>query len=141
TWEYDGHAWSSIETTTQPTNVDDPAFAYDASRAAVVLAGGTLRSDSNGVLSDQTWAYDGVDWKQQASLRKALRGGSAVFDTDASVVRVVGGMVPGSRYTNAIEELGAAGWNQPAAQGDLVPREALGLVYDPVHHQTLLFGG
>ncbi len=56
TWAYDfnTNTWTNMEPPTQPLKLAAHNLAYDAESDKVVLFGG----DTNGVLSDETWAYD-----------------------------------------------------------------------------------
>src|SRR5262249_36467960 len=74
TWEYDGLTWHQVTTVNAPPPRFGPAVAYDAWRGRTILFGG----DSNGGASflQDTWEYDGVNWRQlPTSATPESRGG------------------------------------------------------------------
>jgi hypothetical protein len=63
TWEFDGKAWSQVNTATAPSPRDKVGMTYDSHRMKVVMFGGNVQAGSNGFTpSDETWEYDGSTW-------------------------------------------------------------------------------
>lgn len=64
TWTWDGKQWTEIKVT-GPGNRYMPAMAYDAARGKTVLYGGATYSRSKGGQNfDDTWEWDGQQWRQ-----------------------------------------------------------------------------
>src|SRR5262249_1951168 len=74
TWEWDGASWTRIETEHAPPPRLAAAAAYDASRKRIVLFGGYRVN--YGDAANDTWAYDGTDWKPVVP-SSAMPGGRA----------------------------------------------------------------
>lgn len=63
TWEWDGNDWRRVDTAVSPGARVRAAMAYDPVRGVAVLFGGG--SGPGGFFpTDETWEYDGVDWRQ-----------------------------------------------------------------------------
>ena len=58
TWLWNGNQWHEVDAEGPPGRVH-PAMAFDASRAKIVMTGGSNGPDN--VLSD-TWEWDGQAW-------------------------------------------------------------------------------
>lgn len=70
TFEYDGTSWRLVATEHSPPARGLTSIAYDVGRGVIVIAGGTTMS---GDLAD-VWEFDGIDWRQAASLPAVARG-------------------------------------------------------------------
>lgn len=62
TWEYDGTGWTRVTTAHVPPGRANAAMTYDSTRGVMVLFGGGVVNCSN--LQNDTWEYDGSDWRQ-----------------------------------------------------------------------------
>jgi hypothetical protein len=108
-YELDGGRWAPICTTTGgPPPRFLPAFAYDAGRKAVVVAGGRNRRDG-GMVLDDAWECDvGANtWTQLAPLPQKRVGGQMVFDKARHALVLVGGY-NGSQMVKSFLELDRA---------------------------------
>src|SRR5437867_241395 len=63
TWEFDGLDWREIATPHSPPPRYYGGLAYDSDRRVVVLFGG-YETNSGGPAYNDTWEYDGTDWRQ-----------------------------------------------------------------------------
>ncbi|MCU0864622.1 MAG: hypothetical protein MUC36_12560 [Planctomycetes bacterium] len=64
TWEWIGDTWSLRRTPTTPPPRADFALGYDPVRRRVVMFGGRpVFQYSGGNTLDDTWEYDGIDWR------------------------------------------------------------------------------
>lgn len=75
TWEWDGVRWTIGQASTSPYDYGS-AMAHHPDIGRTILTGGVIRTN-------QTWGYDGVDWRQhnpQGSL-KIRAWAEMVFDT------------------------------------------------------------
>jgi hypothetical protein len=64
TWEYDGSTWLQVTTSTSPTDRWAHAMVYDSFRHRIILYGGYGPDYPGGSQLDDTWEYDGHDWRQ-----------------------------------------------------------------------------
>ena len=62
TWEFDGVRWSRhpVSPAASPSPRRDHRMVFDSARGVVVLHGG---QDANQTLRNDTWEFDGVNWK------------------------------------------------------------------------------
>jgi hypothetical protein len=81
TWEWDGVDWRAVTTATSPGPRARGAMAFDPLRGVAVLFGGGRSALGIGA-TDETWEYDGIDWRlAQPASRPAPRiGHSMVWD-------------------------------------------------------------
>ena len=115
------------------------ALAWDASRGEAVLFGGLLPDCS---LADDTWLWDGRDWRQAAT-PMAPRGrfhSAALFDSARDRTVLVAGERIGGNYLRDVWEWDGEAWQEttsgtgPAARGQHVA------FYDPEVGPTV-YGG
>lgn len=96
TWEWIDGTWSLRRTATTPPLRDDFAFAYDPVRKVSVLFGGRRIWNYGlpGAMFDDTWEYDGVDWRQvNTPVRPPPQlGGWMGFDYATNRLLLVGGV-------------------------------------------------
>ena len=64
TWEYDGVNWTEVITPTMPPGRWAHSMVYDSVHQRMVLFGGYSVSLPYGGWTNDTWVYDGFDWKQ-----------------------------------------------------------------------------
>lgn len=64
TWEWDGEDWTLRSPTISPGQRAGHDMIYDAKRQAVVLFGGHRNDGPNPGTMNDTWEWDGSDWKQ-----------------------------------------------------------------------------
>jgi hypothetical protein len=64
TWEYDGVNWTEVITPTMPPGRWAHSIVYDSMHQRMVLFGGYGVSYPSGNQTNDTWVYDGFDWKQ-----------------------------------------------------------------------------
>ena len=81
TWEFDGHAWTSVATTGAP--IDPIAMVYDLARARVISFGGF-----GTVPFVDTWEYDGSSWRQVAPATSPSARGAHAITYDAHLGRM-----------------------------------------------------
>ena len=64
TWEYDGVNWIKVITPTMPPGRWAHSMVYDSVHQRMVLFGGYSVGLLDGDQTNDTWVYDGFDWKQ-----------------------------------------------------------------------------
>jgi hypothetical protein len=149
TWEWDGSTWLRMSPAASPPARLGHCMAYDLRRDVTVLFGGTTRSSGPGTLRD-TWEWNGSTWTQvvTAAAPAVSEQSSICYDLDRGVCVLTGGTsflgapdqstweYDGARWTNVTAQVGAA----PSATPGLGVAGAQ-MVYDPVRHVSVLFGG
>jgi photosystem II stability/assembly factor-like uncharacterized protein len=84
TWTWDGSSWTRLQPRTSPPARSEFSMAYDAARGNVVIFGGMGRA--NGAAPppnlNDTWIWDGSNWKQAHSPVEppATNGAAMVYD-------------------------------------------------------------
>ena len=148
TWAWTGSTWRRLTPAHQPPGRFAPALALDPTHGVLVLFGGTTADDGSyldGVLAD-TWTFDGTDWTEQHPRWSPSGRSQAAFAPDRT-----GGLVLFSGYGPPPKGKGtfAAGtfrwtgsaWESLRPAHSPEKRAAGAMAYDPVHRQTVLFGG
>jgi IPT/TIG domain-containing protein len=64
TWEWDGAAWTLALPPRMPPIRHGAAMTYDPSSGVIVLFGGENGWESAGLPKNDTWAWDGIDWRE-----------------------------------------------------------------------------
>lgn len=135
TSEWDGTKWVPVVTANVPTAREGFRLAYDASRARVVLFGGT------GPL-DETWTYNGVNWTRASPANRppARYDHGMVYDSGRQRVIVHGGKSDADTVLDDTWEWNGTTWTQ-VATATTVASAGHQLVYDPTRNLTLRIGG
>ena len=91
TWEWDGTDWIKMEPQTIPFARAGHMMAYDEKRGVVVMFGGEERSET--YMLNDTWEWDGRDWKQifPDNYPSGRRGGQMFYDHDSGRIILAGG--------------------------------------------------
>jgi hypothetical protein len=141
TWTWDGTTWTKASPGTSPSARDWPGMVYDQPRGKIVLFGGY---DSSAHPLADTWTWDGTAWIQQSpasSPPARFRMGMGYDSVRANVV-LFGGWYDsvGSSFGDTWTWDGAA-WTQQFPTTSPHARGSMGLAFDQVRGQLLLFGG
>lgn len=127
TWEFDGSQWI-VHDVPGPGARLLPAMVYDSARGVSLLYGGGVTD---------TWAWDGAAWTQVAPAGSYGEPIAMCFDSDRNVVVMVSNNFP---MVNTWEWNGAE-WTLVAGDSGPESRDMSAMVYDPVRHRAVLFGG
>lgn len=141
TWEYDGVNWKSINTQHAPIPRIWFGMTYDSKRKVVVLFGG--RQNDSGALLNDTWEYNGRDWKQinPATVPgKRGDGSGMVYDTCRNKIILFGGKAENDAATQTWEYDGAT-WTQLTTAKSPPARELTAMAFDTKRCKAILFGG
>ncbi len=140
TWEYDGTTWTQVITPTAILGRETPAMAYDRGRGVIVLFGGWYAA-SPATMYNDTWEYDGVDWRQVITPTAPTARYRAAFDYDDSRGRLVlyGGFGNATALTDTWEFDGTT-WTQTASTGPVKSTECM-MAFDPTLNEHVHFGG
>ena len=142
TWTWDGTNWTQKSPVTSPTARQKFGFVYDSVSNRSVLFGGT-RSQNTG--TNDTWVWNGTNWVQQMpGASPSARGNPGMaFDSARNLFVLFGGV----DLTNASTPLGDTWYYQNSEWVQITlptsPSARIGpaMAYDPLHSQTVLFGG
>jgi hypothetical protein len=143
TWSFDGVDWTQQYPAHTPPPRSGASMAYDPDRNVVVLFGGW--GDTGGMdweaLND-TWVWDGADWKQQfpASLPPARFGASLVYDPARHAMLLFGGGEGGGLLDDTWIWDGAD-WSEQQPALHPPARADFGMVYDESRQMVILYGG
>jgi hypothetical protein len=140
TYRWAGEAWQKLDPATAPIGRGWGIAVYDPVRNNVVLTGG----EGDTIRTDNTWTWDGTNWTEvsPATQVEDLIGAGSAFDEDLAVAIVFGGFSTAvGKDANETWMWDGTNWNQLAPQKSPSAREGMGLAYDPVHHQVVMFGG
>ena len=137
TWEWNGSAWSEVDTPTDPAPRDSHGLVYDSARGVVVMFGG----GRDGVLFGQTWEYDGTDWTFRSDTGPAPRWTHGMaYDADRGVTVVFGG-ADGPNCRNDTWEWDGTSWTERTPAQSPPARCYPSMTYDAARGRVVMFGG
>lgn len=139
TWRWTGKGWQKLNPTHVPPGRGWGFAANDPVHKNVVLGGG-----SGATLTNDTWTWDGSDWAQQfpATQIDALANSAAMWDPDMQVVVLFGGFdLPLGKPLNQTWSWDGSNWAQLNPPNAPRARDSMGMSYDPVNHEIVMFGG
>jgi uncharacterized protein (TIGR03437 family) len=141
TWVWDGTNWSQLLPATSPPRRDGHAVAYDAARGRVVLFGGEDFFGSS--TYNDTWVWDGTNWKQSAPLTSppARTFHALAFDATGGYTLLFGGKTVNAPQSSDTWTWDGANWTQLSSPTSPPARYYDSLAYDSAQSQSLLFGG
>jgi uncharacterized protein (TIGR03437 family) len=140
TWVWDGSNWTKKSPQNSPSARSAHAMAYDSAHGQVVLFGGY-----DGKSRSDTWVWDGSNWTQ-----KSLQNGPSARNYYAMAYDAAHGqtvLFGGGPTAVAADGLNdtwvwdGSNWTQKSPQNNPSTRLFPAMAYDPVHSQTVLFGG
>jgi hypothetical protein len=143
TWTWDGNNWTLATPAEHPTARVYASIAYDPIRGRVVLFGGCSDTGCTTVLQD-TWTWDGVNWKQESPLFFPTPRSQASMTFDPTLGKVV---LFGGRSNSDPTGLGdmyawdGGNWTQLHPLNVPLARYGAGFAYSRVDSGLLLYGG
>ena len=142
TWTWNGTTWTQEHPAVSPPDRWAAGFAYDAASGNVVLFGGN--NGSGGGLLDDTWIWNGTNWKKQ---RPATRPPGRLWfamasDATHGTVVLYGGWVEESGQTlGDTWTWDGANWTKEQPANAPSKRSFSAMADDPARGQVVLFGG
>ena len=134
--------WSELHPATAPLPRDSAVVAYDAASQTVVVSGGETGCGPSGrEVYQDTWTWDGSQWKQVSTEAPGVFGVPNAYDPATGTVDVIwvpscGDLVTsqwdGQTWTTTESET-APGYDQPA------PYSEGAMAYDPAGNSLLLW--
>jgi hypothetical protein len=127
--------WKELSPAVLPPARREHAMAYDAARGKIVMFGGVLETSSATAALDDTWTWDGRDWKLESPtvIPDQLRGHAMAYDAVNQKVVMFGG---GSTWT-----WNGNDWKKEAPATSPSSRQGQSMAYDSVRNKVVLFGG
>ncbi|MGB8212100.1 MAG: hypothetical protein WCE68_00950 [Anaerolineales bacterium] len=142
TWLFDGAKWVQQHPLNSPSPRFDACMAYDAARDQTVLFGGAIGTGPEAEKVNDTWVWDGTDWKQlfPASLPPAREGANMVYDRARQAILLFGGGSGGDLFDDTWLWDGTS-WVEQHPDHHPPARTDFGMAYDESRQQVILFGG
>jgi hypothetical protein len=143
TWEWDGQSWEQKEIISGILGRTHASMAYDRSRGRAVLFGGGVLIDPPTCYRD-TWEWTGANWvKIGDNGPVASMDASMAYNNATGSLVLFGGWNPcnGNQQSNQTWAWSGTQWNALGGTGAPSLRHGHSMAYDPIRHETVLFGG
>ncbi|HUB79726.1 MAG TPA: kelch repeat-containing protein, partial [Bryobacteraceae bacterium] len=143
TWTWDGTDWThQLPTTTPPETFAYSAAAFDGAR------GTTLRFDSfyqSPKWNASTWIYNGATWNNLSPTHTPgarILDSTLAYDSQRQQISLFGGSDSNTGANLSDTWLWSGfDWTQIAPPHNPSARGGFGYAFDPIHNNTVLFGG
>ncbi len=135
-----GLTWSRLSPASRPPGLRSAAATYDPANQTIVVFGGRTAA---GVLSDQTWVWDGSTWsssQSDGSVPPARDFASMAFDGHLDQLVLFGGRSVTGALLDDTWTWNGASWNNATTSATPGGREGAALADDSAGH-LVLFGG
>ncbi len=142
TWVWDGTSWTELFPANVPPARTSHAMAYDAGHGQVVMFGGAVGGAAvSATIANDTWVWDGTNWTQKfpAKSPSPRLHAAMVYDTALQRILLIGGTDGLSHAFAQTWSWDGTNWSTLAAPP--VARSEFSAAYDPIRHQTVIFGG
>jgi hypothetical protein len=144
TWRWDGAAWARVSSD-GPVGRARTALVYDSKRQRVVMFGGFGGPPDEKEPRrhfDDTWTWEGLNWRQHAVAGPPRRYAHAMaFDSRAGVTVLYGGEA-GKQPFGDMWQWDGERWSEIKMSGDTPgPRYAAAMAYDSARSRLVLYGG
>ena len=140
TWRWTGIAWKKLHPTALAEARGWGIAVLDPVRKNVVLTGG----NADLLRTDNTWTWDGTTWTQQfpQTQMPGLASAGIAFDPDSQLVIAFGGCCGGNgQEMNQTWSWDGTNWVLLNPAKSPSARDGMGMAYDPVTHEVVMFGG
>ncbi len=140
TWAWNGTTWTLRASAAEsPPPRDQHALVYDPDRRDVVTYGGV---DSAGIPRDDTWAWDGVTWRDRSPATGPGDRNSYALVAAGLHRRVLlfGGPAPGG-YSATTWAWDGATWTDVVPTGAPPGREQTAMAFDEARGAVVMYGG
>ena len=141
TWIFkDGH-WKEIKTRIHPGPRAEMAMGYDPVKKIVLLFGG--RQSGEQWILDDTWIFDGTQWKEIKQKGPSARSGTVMsYDNALHSLILFGGnpvIAKEKNYNGPMWLWDETGWHPMKSKDSLIFNSAM--TYDTTAHVLVRFGG
>jgi hypothetical protein len=143
TWEFNGTAWSRVNSTSSPSAREDAMMADDPAQGFVVLFGG---EESSGLLLSDTWRFSKGEWTNMTARLTlsppAREAGAFTWDGADGYDLLFSGKAGATGVWNDTWTFSNSTWTN-ITFGLVEPpkREAPAAIYDSADGFVLMFGG
>ncbi|WP_017815412.1 S-layer homology domain-containing protein [Paenibacillus shenyangensis] len=139
TWKWDGQNWTKLTTATKPPARSGGGMAYDPNSHQVIMYGG----DGGGT---DTWAWTGTDWKKlltahNPGVRRIPYMSMAPDDNGGTNILLFGGLDSNNNEYSDTWIWTGTDWVLAGMNTGPSARSFGQMAYDPIHKNTVLFGG
>lgn len=144
TWEWNGTTWNPRFTTHRPPSRIWFGMTYDSARHMTVLFGGDgADAGGNHLLLNDTWEYDGSDWRQVATARSpsGRYGLGLAYDSGRGKTVMFGGHDDTTGRLNDTWEYDGNDWTQVVIANPPAVRFLHSMAYVSALGKTVVFGG
>lgn len=147
TWTWDGTTWTQATPAVSPPARVNGSMAYDLANQALVLFGGTPTTTSQstppGDFLNDTWVFDGTNWKQlfPAVSPRARANVLMSYDQATGQDIIFGGVGTDGSSLGDTWAWDGATWTQVATTTGPSPRSPGAMAYDGATAQVVLFSG
>ena len=141
TWAWDGTAWQPLSPAHSPLKREAPSMTFDPALNALILYGGVDSTGATPRPLNETWSWQGGDWKPLAPTPNPSAGARArvAFLSGANVIERFGDCGGNDRNLYTFD---GHGWATKQPSGSWPPAVCLpGLAGDSARHHLVLFGG
>jgi hypothetical protein len=139
TWVRSLTGWA-LRANAPPIARAQSCFAYDYAHRNFVMFGGMVGA-SGGVLSNETWVWDGAGWTQKFPTMSPSPRAVATCAFDGQHVTLVGGVVAGGNEIADAWSWDGSNWSPVTLPTGFIGRGGAVAAYDPKHHHLALFSG
>jgi hypothetical protein len=137
TWEWDGATWTQMEASGPSPRIGH-SMAYDTARQRTVLfGGGFLGADGPFRRLNDTWEWDGENWRRVADMGPTARAGAAMANAGGHVL--LHGGFDGAASGETWHWSGGV-WSKVQEIGPTA-RAGHALAWDDARSRLVLFGG
>lgn len=136
--------WKKVETEDSPGDRSEFTLTYHPKAKLAVLFGGrNVRAEASDIVYDDTWLFDGKEWKQlDAGQGPPARYGHAmVYDAAREEIVLFGGMGKDGKPLDDLWTFNGERWSRRFATGGPSERGFHAMAYDEPRQQVVLFGG
>jgi hypothetical protein len=145
TWTWDGIDWSDASPASSPPNRWLPQLAYDFARKQVVQFGGAYDCFEDLCGYDDTWLWNGVNWRKVKGIQRPPRRYSQAMAYDPSSLAVVvfggNGGVGSPGFKDDTWTSTGPDWTPADPSNHPLAREAAMMAWDRGQGVLVLFGG
>ena len=136
---YDGSRLLQVSSSSRPRPRTHAGFAYDKARGELLLFGGR---DANGVLLNDTWAWDGAVWSQRTQTQGPAGRAAPVmvYDEERESVLLFGGQGQAGDRSDTWEYDGRS-WMRPQVTNVPPARHGAVAFFDRARHKVAMLGG
>jgi hypothetical protein len=139
TWTWDGTTWQKETVGTLPPYRARMGMAYDAARRVVTMFGGEYECFEATCWLNDTWSWNGTNWKQDHPARAPSKRSEVGMAYDAGKRRMV--LFGGQCLCRDTWIWDGLNWTRATPVDSPLGREAPGMVWDGARRQIVLFGG